>query len=235
MNRLARSTRATCSRRGSSSGVASSSSPAAASAVRVLVRAAEHAPQRGHRGDREVGGDRPRAERARDARRRDLLEPVGGEDRAVDAEHVTRPNWSAITSTTPPAPDGVKARPIGQQARRMPAERKVGHCPYRVTSLRARREPTSPPRQGTPNARPYCQGAKPSRSSIRTAIRGTPVVISPLLRAELASSRRRAGCPRMNRQPLSRSAFPTFAGCPCGRRGSLPPIARIPAAGRAGS
>jgi len=110
---------------------------------------------------------------------------------------VTRPSWTAMTSTIPAAPGRMKASPPDQHARTAPAVSMTLCCPNRAASRRASREPIRPPTQGAPNARPYCHGANPRRPSMRTATSGEVAMIRPLTRIVLTSSGRRAGWVRM--------------------------------------
>ena len=143
---------------------------------------------------------------------------------------VISPSSIAMTSTSPAAPEPMKASPAGQHARSVPAVSMTLCRPYRATSRLASREPIMPPTQGTAKARPYCQGAKCRRPSMRTASSGAVARIRALTPIVLKNSGRSAGFVRMYRQPSARSRArsreaPVRAGC-----GSLPPMARIPAA-----
>lgn len=51
--------------------------------------------------------------------------------------------------------------------------------------------------QGTAKARPYCQGGKPSRPSISTAISGSEAMIRPLTRMLLMNTGLSSGLRRM--------------------------------------
>jgi hypothetical protein len=149
---------------------------------------------------------------------------------------MSRPSWTAMTSSRPPAPGRTNASPMGQQARSVPAVRITGCRPYRATRRRDSREPRMPPTHGAAKARPYCHGANPRWASMRTEMSGSTAMIRPPTRIWLKNTGRSTGWVRMYRQPSDRSRA-RGPGCPGepaaalrAGRDSLPPIAEIPAA-----
>ena len=78
--------------------------------------------------------DRPRRQGPRDAVRRGLFEPVGGEHRVEHAQQVISPSSTAITSPRPATPGPTNASPTDQPARSVPAARMTRWRPNRATS-----------------------------------------------------------------------------------------------------
>jgi hypothetical protein len=110
---------------------------------------------------------------------------------------VTRPSWTAMTSSIPGTPGRTNASPTGQHARSTPETRSTLCAPNRAASGRARREPTKPPTpEEAASARAYCQGENPRRPSMSTASSGSAAMIRPLTTIALRSSGRRVGWAR---------------------------------------
>ncbi|CAL9636666.1 hypothetical protein SUDANB23_06209 (plasmid) [Streptomyces sp. enrichment culture] len=89
--------------------------------------------------------------------------------------------------------------------------------PNRRVRSGVRREPSTPPRHGSPRASPYCHGARPRSSSMRTTISGD--MTDPLKSSALKNSARSPGWRRIkdldNHHPCWSEAF--FAYLPTRR------------------
>ncbi|TWF89886.1 hypothetical protein FHX78_116934 [Streptomyces capillispiralis] len=103
-------------------------------------------------------------------------------------------------------------------------------CPNRRVSSGVRREPSTPPRHGSPRASPYCHGARPSSSSIRTAISGEAIMTDPPKSRALRNNGRSPGCRRRYCQPAAMSRPGREVAARAGGAGSGCRMRRMPSA-----
>ncbi|CAM5328693.1 hypothetical protein SFUMM280S_09189 [Streptomyces fumanus] len=217
-------------RRGSSSGVASSRTPARP----MAVRGPSTPPSTPHRAVSSAvdalavtdQADRARTTRSAGRRSRRQVAQTG----LKTPQQRISASSTPITSSSPPVPGPRKARPTGHRARSAPEPTRTRCDPNRVTSGRASRDPSSPPTEGAAKASPYCHGANPSGPSISTASSGWVAITRPLKTAVLRNSGRSTGSARRYRQPSSSSPARIRAAGRGRGRGSRPSVARMPRA-----
>ncbi|GHJ43491.1 hypothetical protein Cs7R123_08330 [Catellatospora sp. TT07R-123] len=91
----------------------------------------------------------------------------------------SRATSAAITSSRPGVPGDASGSTSSQGVRSTPNSSSVPRSPRRRVNLGISRAPAIPPRQGRPNARPYCHGFRSRSRSMNTAIRGVHHMTAP--------------------------------------------------------